>query len=281
MPESPERDTRELQVRAFARSMWATKGFGAPEALDMAARARALAEKTANLSEFVQQLWTEVINAHVRGDYPTATALTHQLVEVAQREGGPASLGAGHLRQFMSRFYLGDCLGAEEHFEHGRAFFDAPGFLQVRAAEAVAFGTASLSAWLTGRADTARERIRRCLEGTQRNPYDIAFGQMMAAWLNVLLGEFERAEALAARALSQSEERGFPELALWSVATLGQARGELGRTGEGVALLRQAVAAATASGVRINIVAFLTGLAHGCRCWTAQSPTPSKPSRMH
>jgi tetratricopeptide (TPR) repeat protein len=262
MPESPERDAGELRVRgSFGKALMATKGFGAPEVRDMAARARALAEKTANLSELVQQLWTEVLNAHVRGDYPTATALTDQLLEVAQREGSPASLGAGHLRQFISRFYRGDCLGAEEHFERGRAFFDAPSFVQTRGAEAAAFGHASLSAWVGGRADIARERIRGCLEGTQRNPYDVAFGQMMAAFLYVLLGEFERAEALAAKALAQSEERGFPDVVRWSLAYLGWARGELGRTGEGVALLRQTVASATASGVRIRIVMYLTQLA--------------------
>jgi tetratricopeptide (TPR) repeat protein len=164
------------------------------------------------------------------------------------------------LTQLAIRLYRGDCLGAEEHFERGRTFFDAPGFVHTRGAEAAAFGHASLNAWVTGRADAARERIRRCLEGTQRNPYDVAYGQFLAALLNVLLGEFELAEALAAKALSLSEERGFPEVALWSAATLARARGELGRTGEGVTLLRQAMAGAYESGVRVAIVLFLTWL---------------------
>lgn len=37
MPELPEREARELRVRsAFCRSMWTTRGFGAPEVLNMA-----------------------------------------------------------------------------------------------------------------------------------------------------------------------------------------------------------------------------------------------------
>ena len=261
MPESPERNARELRVRSsFGEALIVTKGFGAPEALEMAGHARALAEKTANLPALVQQLHPEAIYALVRGDYSIVAALADQLLEVAQREGSPASLGLGHLTQLAIRLYRGDCLGAEEHFERGRTFFDAPGFAQNPGAEAAAFGHASVNAWVSGRADAARERMRRCLEGTQRNPYDVAYGQFMAAWLNVLLGEFERAEALAAKALSLSEERGFPEVALWSVATLGRARGELGRTGEGVALLRQTVAGAYESGVRVAIVFFLTSL---------------------
>jgi Flp pilus assembly protein TadD len=42
---------------------------------------------------------------------------------------------------------------------------------------------------------------------------------------------------------------------------LGSPRGELGRTGEGSVLLRQAVASATESGVRMDIVSRLTSLA--------------------
>jgi tetratricopeptide (TPR) repeat protein len=262
MPESPERDGRELRVRsALARSMAASKGWGAPEMLEMAGRARSLAEKTANLPALVRQLFTETNYAVVRGDFSAAAVLADELLEVAQREGSPASLVLRHNMQFQARFYRGDCRGAAEHFERGRAFFDAPGFPQVRGAEVLAFGIASWLAWMTGRADTARERVRRCLEGTQRNPYDVAFGQMYAAFLYGLLGEFERAEALAAKALAQSEERGFPEVALWSVVMLGRARGELGRTGEGVALLHQSVASATESGARIGIVSTLTWLA--------------------
>jgi class 3 adenylate cyclase/tetratricopeptide (TPR) repeat protein len=262
MPESPERDARELRVRSsFARSMAVTSGFGTPEVREMAARARALAEKTGNLPELVRQTWSETVYAEVRGNYSAQAALADQLLEIAQREGSPASLALAHTQQLQSRFFREDCLGAEEHFERGSAFFDAPGFLQLEGVEGATFGFASLLAWVTGRADTARERIRRCLEGTQHNPYDVAHGQIHAALLYVFLGEFERAEALAARALSQSEERGFPEVALWSLPVLGCARGELGRTGEGIALLRKAVAGITESGVRGSIVLMLTVLA--------------------
>jgi class 3 adenylate cyclase/tetratricopeptide (TPR) repeat protein len=262
MAESPERDACELRARSsFIRALSATKGWGAPEVLDMAARARALAEKTANLPELVQQLWAENVNTQVRGNFSVSAALSDRLLEVAQREGSPASLGAGHVSRLVLCIYRGDFLGAEEHFDVGRAFFDAPGFLQAQGAEVAAFGNASLGAWVAGHADTARERIRRCLDGTQRNHYHIVFGQIMASVLSACLGEFERAEALAAKALSQSQELGFPELMLWALPSLGQARSELGRTGEGIALLRQAVSGAAESGVRISVVSFLTWLA--------------------
>jgi class 3 adenylate cyclase/tetratricopeptide (TPR) repeat protein len=264
MPESPERDARELQVRsAFALSMIITKGFSASELQDMAARARALAEKTGNLTELVMQLRNEVIAARARGDFSTATTLSDQLFEAAQREGTLASLGMGHNVQAISCFFRGDFLGYEEHFERGRRYFDAPGFIQGQAIiEGVgAFGIGSWNAWVAGRAEIARERIRRCLEGTQRNPYEVAYGQVMAANLFALLREFEQAEDLAAKTLQQSEERGFPDLAFRSLGVLGYARGELGRPGEGIALLRKAVTSAIESGTRLNVTAWLTWLA--------------------
>lgn len=70
MPESPERDARELRVLgSFVWALMVTKGWAAPEFLDMAARARALAEKTANLSALVRQLVAEFAYAQFRGDY--------------------------------------------------------------------------------------------------------------------------------------------------------------------------------------------------------------------
>jgi tetratricopeptide (TPR) repeat protein len=262
MPESPERDTRELQVRSsFTQALSVTKGYGAPEVLDMASRASALAEKTGDLSQLVQQQWAATVYAEVRGDLSAAAALADRLLEIAQREGSPACLGLGHEVQVEIRFLRGDFVGSEEHFTRGRPFFDAPGFVQTRGAEAATFGNASVNAWVTGRADAARERMRRCLEGIQRNPYDITTGQLMAAALHTFLGDFAQAEALAAGALSYSEQHGFPDLVAWSLPALGMARAGLGHTGEGVGLLRQAVAGAAESGVRVTITWVLTWLA--------------------
>jgi class 3 adenylate cyclase len=76
MPESAERDTCELRLRSsFARALAFTKGYGAPELLEMNSRARALAEKTGNLPELVQELWTAASYVRNSGDYISAAAL--------------------------------------------------------------------------------------------------------------------------------------------------------------------------------------------------------------
>jgi class 3 adenylate cyclase len=251
-PDSPERDAREMRLLgSFAEALTLTNGWGAPELLEMNSRARALAEKTGNLPELVQQLWVAAGVANARGDFSAGAAAADEALETAQREGSPISLGLAHQLLLRSRLYTGDFVAAEHHFELGHAVVERPGFPQSGALAGVIIGSTfawgGWNAWITGHADTARERyerMRRVLEGAQRNPYVTAMAQMSTASLHIMLRDFARAEALAEEALASCEEHGF-DLANWAGIHLGLARAELGRTTEGVALLRQALAAAS------------------------------------
>ena len=73
--------------------------------------------------------------------------------------------------------------------------------------------------------------------------------------------EYEQAEALAARALELSEKHQFPPEAALSRCVLGQARAQLGRATEGIALIRQGIAGLLEIGTRIGISNFTTYLA--------------------
>jgi tetratricopeptide (TPR) repeat protein len=268
MPESAERDARELRLRSsFAPALAATKGMSAPHLLEMNSRARALAEKTGNLPELVLPLWRAATHANSRGDYVSGAAVADQALETAQRAGSPISLGYAHQASLQARSYLGDFVAAEEHFARGRAFLEKPGFPHIGAPLAVVvatFGQGGWNAWITGHADAAREhveRIRRVLEKAQGNPFVTALAQIRTAILHTMLREFARVEALAGEALASCEEHGFPEVAIMARVPLGLARAELGRAAEGVALLRQALADATERGSSSQITVLLTYLA--------------------
>jgi len=60
--------------------------------------------------------------------------------------------------------------------------------------------------------------------------------------LRILLREYDRAEAFAAQALARAEQHQFPDVMAWSQVALGQARAQLGRVTEGIALIRQGIA---------------------------------------
>jgi tetratricopeptide (TPR) repeat protein len=167
------------------------------------------------------------------------------VLELAVREGSPTSLGLAHRFQILTRSLRGDLAGAEKHFTAGLKFFDDPGFRQsLPVAALIAFGFASPNAWILGRADVAREREAQMMAAANgSNPYEVAFSGLLAANLRLLMAEYEQAEASAARALEVSEKHQFPFVAAYSRSILGQARAQLGRAAEGVALIRQAIAA--------------------------------------
>ncbi len=147
MPESPERATRELALAStLAQVLVVTRGQTAPETRAAAERARDLAEKGGNLAQLVVQvygIWRGVIGG---GDYSAAALLADRILELAQREGSPASLAFAYRAQVVVSFHRGDLAGADEHFARWSGFLDADGFRQIPGAAVVAIGSASFCA---------------------------------------------------------------------------------------------------------------------------------------
>jgi len=264
LPESPERDARELELAsALVQVLQVARGYSAPESVEAAARARALAEKSGNLAQLVRQAFATWTSGLAAGDYPSASVLADQILELAQHEGSPASLGLAHTAQVMVRFYRGDLVGVEEHFARLNPFLQAAGFRQFPGAFVVAMILASLGAWTLGHADSARERIAQMIAFARdsKNPYDLAFGWFFESWLCRWLREPQRVEAAATQALALSEEHGFPFVRDWARSVMGWARAQLGGAGEGVSLIRQGLAGLVETGARLRITEILTWLA--------------------
>jgi class 3 adenylate cyclase/tetratricopeptide (TPR) repeat protein len=264
LAESPERDARELELAStLAQVLLVTGGHTAPETLAAAERARDLAEKGGNLAQLLVQvhgIWRSVITA---GDYSTAGLLADRLLDLAQREGNPASFGFVCHAQVAVSFHRGDLAGAEEHFARWGSFLDAAGFWQVPGAAVTAIGVASLCAEALGHADISRERIARAVAFARdsNNPFDLAFARMLESWLYAFLREPQRAEVAATQALAIAEEHGFPVVRNGTRTLLGWARAHLGHTGERVALIRQSLADKAEAGDRFRITDHLTRLA--------------------
>jgi len=262
MPESPERDALELKVRsALAETMMISRGFAALETLDMASRARALAEKLGDLPELVRQLWNVTAFPEVRGELAAAAALADKLLEVARREGSASAMGMAHDYQLELRYIRGDLRGSEEYFQQGLEYFEAPEFAPVQLGISIAFANASFVAWMSGRADSARERMSRVLAQGEQNPLDGTYSHTMCAVLHVHLREMAQAEDLASRASAEAAKHGILNFANWAQVPLGLARAALGHPAEGVALIRNAVSHMKESGARLTITHSLTFLA--------------------
>ena len=85
------------------------------------------------------------------------------------------------------------------------------------------------------------------------NPYDQAFARNYASGLKLWLREYEEAEALAAQALELAEKNRFPLVVANCRCNLGDARAQLGRGSEGIALIRQGLAGLLEMGSRLDL----------------------------
>jgi tetratricopeptide (TPR) repeat protein len=264
LPESPERDARELALMSpLVQVLAVTAGYSAPETFEAAARARALAEKGGNLAQLFQQAfwsWSAVI---VSGDYASASALADQLLDLAQREGSHTSIEFARHARMVGRFYRGDLVGAEEHFARVSGSIQESGLSQLPGAIVITIAFGSLGAWALGHADLARERIAWAiaLAGDSKNPYDLAFGRFFESYLYRFQREPQQAEAAATQVLTICEELGFSYCRDLARNILGWALAQLGHTAEGVSLIRQGLAGVVEAGARVGITDFLTHLA--------------------
>jgi len=264
LPESQQRDARELALAStLAQVLTVTRGWIAPETRAAAERARHLAEKGGNLAQLVLQVFGIWRSVSVSGDHTTAGLLADRIVDLAQREGSPASFGFACRAQVGASFFRGHLAGAEEHFARWSGFLDADGFRQVPGTVVGAICVAGFCAGALGRADLARERIAQAIAFARdsNNPFELAFGRMFESLLYCSLREPRRAQVAAMQGLAIAEEHGFPSVRNDAHIALGWARVQLGRAGEGVALIRQGLAGLAETGARISITNHLTNLA--------------------
>ncbi len=93
------------------------------------------------------------------------------------------------------------------------------------------------------------------------NPFEVAFSTSIAGSFHYSLREFEQAEALSARALELSEKNQILLTTASCRCALGQARAQLGRATEGIALIRQGIAGLREIGTHVLDTIITMGLA--------------------
>jgi len=265
LPESPERDLRELELsQSLLGILPMTSGYAAPEILKANARATALAEKTGNLAQLVNLVIFKGRTTFAAGNFAAAAILADQALEIAHRDGSPTNLALAYELQIMVRHWRGDLTGAEDHFEAGLKFFDDPGFRQAMAGTARpnAFGEGAWNAWLLGRPELARKRIAEALAGAnQSNPAELAWADFHAGGLHCWMREYEQAQRLHLRSLELSEKFQIPDFIALNRCNLAYVRAYLGDTNEGIDLLAHGITRAFEHGLHIGDALLTTRLA--------------------
>ena len=131
LPESRERDLRELELtQSLVWMLQMTRAYSAPETSAATERAAALAEKIGNLKQLLNWMFSRYIVLLVSGELSASAALADQALEIALREGSPASLGMAYGQKMFTCNWAGDPAGTEQHFTQWIKFFGDPDFRQ-------------------------------------------------------------------------------------------------------------------------------------------------------
>ena len=270
-PGAPQQDLT-LHV-AYGVPLTVTTGFAAAEVERVYTQAVALCEQVGETSQRFPALYGLFSVYYDRAALTAAHAATNQLLSLAQSAEDPDLLLEAHLTTGLTLFYRGEFVSAREHCEAGMALYDPP---QHRSHVSVYLqdpGMACLSnvaraVWCLAYPDQALERSHQAIIVAQEplHPFSLAWALTSAAgFVHQFRRERQAVQERAEALIALSTEQGFPVFLARGTIWRGWALAVQGQAGEGVAQIRQGLAAYRATGSELGRSYFLGLLAeaHG------------------
>jgi DNA-binding SARP family transcriptional activator/predicted ATPase len=261
-PESPQRLRQELDYRkAMGVSMMAARGWAAKEVLDAYTRARALCEELGDRREMFIALRGEGQYRMIRGESRIARALGDRCIELA---AGSKDVGVHietHHLFWTNGFFMGEYADADVHCAKGISLYERG---RDHALTYVYSGHdpgvccrcfSALIQCLCGYPDRSLELCRQALDLAQQldHPLTTALAQWAYSLAHILRREPGPALTWAEREISISEQYLLPLLHSQGGFQRGWALAELGDLDEGIASMRDGLAAISATGAEMGL----------------------------
>ncbi len=267
LPETPERDRRELALQSLLGSaVAAVKGIGAHERERSLLRARDLSQRLGEQSHVFPVLW-QLFHFHAqRGELRTARKYAEQALAVAESQCDVVMLAGARTALGVCLFYIGDFAACRMQFELALAQ-DIPlqkrWYLDERGFDTLAGALSALAEGILGYPD-------RCCVGlgdvvkrarTQSSLPDLAFALVTCGRGHLLAGSPSSAQSLAEEAITLSESHGLVERAALGKYVRGVALTRQGELKEGIACILQGLSDYSATGGRLGQSEFYSALA--------------------
>ena len=275
LPESPQRTQQELALEVMLGSaLTATHGFAAAEVARPYERARELCAQVGDTAQLVPVLLGLGRFHQSRGELRLARDLGARLLAIAEATHDAAVALAAHNALGIMAFYGGEFETALAHLERGIQIYDAGEHSPTRSAvfragQDPGVSCAVYRAWtllLLGYPARAAAEMREA-HGRARalgHPFSVAYACHFAAGFHLYRGERGAAQALEDEALAHSTEHGFRLFPVMGEIHRGGSLSGPARGREGLARIRQALAALGAMGIEIRRPTFLALLAEVC-----------------
>ncbi len=271
-PDTPQRTRNELDMQlALGRALIHDKGHASPEVKLAFIRAHELCRQGGTPQQHLLAL-SGLRDCYIAGaEIQTARELAEQWLQLASHAPVSCVRTGGHSSHGALLFCLGDFAAARTSLEQGIALYEGP---QPHRAQTLRMGAdagvasiswASLTLWVLGYVDQARQRNREAMSLAQElsHPYSRAFALCFAALFHYFLGEVSAAQQRADALLTLVNELETQYHRPLGMALQGWALTMQGQGADGLDLLRQGLAACQARGGKQWLSLHLMLLAEG------------------
>ena len=274
-PESPERTQQELALQVMlGAALTATHGYGALEVARAYARARELCEHVGDTVRLLPVLLGLGRFHQGRGEVQIARGLAARLLAIADTTHDPAVGLAAHNALGIMAFYGGEFDAALAHLEQAMEVYDPSEYspnrsIAFRAGQDPGVSCAVYAAWtlqLLGHPARAAARMREALALARSldHPFSVAYACHFAAGFHLCRRERDAAQELENEALVYSTDHGFRLFPMMGAIHRGWVLSEQARREEGLAQMREGLAALRAIGIELRRPVFLALLAEVC-----------------
>ncbi|MFS8977404.1 adenylate/guanylate cyclase domain-containing protein [Cupriavidus necator] len=270
LPDAPERARQDLALRVtLGPALIAARGYASPEVEANYGRALTLCEHGGGETPQLFQVKLGLRTFYsLRAQHHTAYEIGEALLGLAENAQDPVLLEHAHIALGGSSLFLGKFHQARAHLEQGLAYYDPERRQAHDALFELDHGVRGLCLrawvlWLLGFPAQASKDAQDALALARRlsHPFSLALGLAFAAELHQLRHEAQLARECADATITLSTEQGFPFWLAWGTMLRGWALAEQGGSEEGIAQIRQGLAAYQATGAELGRPYFLALLA--------------------
>jgi predicted ATPase len=267
LPDTPARAQHELDMQiALGQALASTKGQASPETGHAFTRARELCHQVGGSPQLCDILTELIVFYHNRGELQIACELAEECLPLAQCQHDPARLLRAHAALGHSLYWLGELVPACAHLEQALAL--AASKQERTLTQHALSGVTCLSfvaylLWRLGYPAQALKRSHEAFTLVQELSHAYTRTRVLyyAATLYGLRREWSSAQERAEAALALATEQGFAQWVGLAMTARGRALAVQGHYEEGIAQMRQGLAAWQATGAVIGLSGRLAGLA--------------------
>jgi class 3 adenylate cyclase/tetratricopeptide (TPR) repeat protein len=272
LPASAARARQQLDIHLkLGGPLTATRGYSAPEVLELYTRSRALCEQsgeTAALFDVFDGLRTY---HYVNADLAIARDLAYQLLAIAESTNDGTQLLRAHAALGITMTSLGEVVTAREHLERALSFHYPERHIKLMTASGadpgiIAHVYLALRLYALGYPDQGFAAVQRTFALAQAQPHSLnmAWALQTMVWQYLERGAFAEALAAAEAMIALSREQGFSQFLAHGMIFRAAAANWLEEPGKAIPLLKDALAARIAMGSRVGHASFSLLLVSAC-----------------